>query len=270
MVLIGLFICMASAQQPTVSDNGVLNAASYIKFGSQGHANAPGSLVSIFGTNLSSGVLLASSIPLSTQLGDVSVTFNGKPAALQFVAQAQINAQIPWEVDTSSGTATVVVKRGSNSSPASQIQVAKVSPGIFTVTNNGQGMAWAINSDGTVAQPPGSISKVNTRPAKVGDGLFIYANGLGPVDKAIADGAAPCKTVNDCTGAVNRNNTTAPTLLIGGVEVHVAFSGLTPQFPGVNQVNFVVPANAPKGNAVSIQLRLNGITTNSNITIAIQ
>src|SRR5205085_6812092 len=100
MVLVGLFVFTAAAQQPTVSDNGVLNAASYMKFGSQGHANAPGSLVSIFGTNLSNGVLLASSIPLSTQLGDVSVTFNGKPAALQFVAQAQINAQIPWEVDT--------------------------------------------------------------------------------------------------------------------------------------------------------------------------
>ena len=50
MVLAGLFVFTAAAQQPTVSDNGVLNAASYIKFGSEGHANAPGSLVSIFGT----------------------------------------------------------------------------------------------------------------------------------------------------------------------------------------------------------------------------
>src|SRR5207249_8233029 len=101
-----------------------------------------------------------------------------------------------------------------------------------------QGMAWAINAvSGIVSQPAGSIPGVNAQPAKAGDVLFFYANGLGAVDTAIADGAAPCKTLTDCTGAVNRNTKTKPTILIGTVAVQPSFSELAPQFPGVNQVN---------------------------------
>jgi minor extracellular serine protease Vpr len=34
---------------------------------------------------------------------------------------------------------------------------------------------------------------------------------------------------------------------IGGVSATVQFSGLAPGFPGLNQVNFLVPANIPAG-----------------------
>ena len=38
-----------------------------------------------------------------------------------------------------------------------------------------------------------------------------------------------------------------PSVTIGGRPAAVSFSGLAPGFPGLNQVNFVVPADTPPG-----------------------
>src|SRR5436305_13290330 len=104
--------CSLSAQVPVVADGGVLNGASFAR----GQAVAPGSIVSIFGTELATSLAQADTVPLSNSLGGVSVTFNGVPAPLYFVSAGQINAQIPWNVipnGISSGTADIVVTRGS-------------------------------------------------------------------------------------------------------------------------------------------------------------
>ena len=49
----------------------------------------------------------------------------------------------------------------------------------------------------------------------------------------------------------------------------MAFSGLAPQFTGVNQVNAVVPKNAPTGDAVPLQFQMGGLTTTDKVTIAV-
>ena len=63
---------------------------------------------------------------------------------------------------------------------------------------------------------------------------------------------------------------TDPSVLIGGVSATVAFAGLSPQFVGVNQVNVVVPANAPKGDKVSLQISVGGLTSTNQVTMAVQ
>ena len=50
----------------------------------------------------------------------------------------------------------------------------------------------------------------------------------------------------------------------------VAFSGLSPQFVGVNQVNIVVPAGVTPGNAVPLQISVGGLTSTNQVTMAIQ
>ena len=71
--LILLMACVGAglAQVPTVADGGVLNGASFAK----GQAVTPGSLISIFGSNLASHIAQADTIPLSNTLGGVSVQF---------------------------------------------------------------------------------------------------------------------------------------------------------------------------------------------------
>jgi uncharacterized protein (TIGR03437 family) len=245
------------AQVPQVAAGGVVDAASFAK----GQAVAPGSLVSIFGSNLSSALATGDTLPLSTALNGTSVMFNGILAGLDFVSGGQINAQLPWNVlpQGTSGTINVVVNTSRGSSAPMPVQVAPYSPGIYSIPP-GAGYAIAINADGSIAAPAGAIAGFPTHPAKVGDALVVYANGLGPVDIAVANGAASLDRL--------RHTVSTPVVLIGGKSAQVVFSGLTPQFPGVNQLNVVVPS-VPIGNSVAIQVQEGGITSSDKVVIAI-
>lgn len=254
------------AQTPSVAENGVLNSASFATVGQPGHAVSPGSLVSIFGSELASGLASADSVPLSTLLGGVSVRFNDVPAPILFVSPGQINAQLPWSSlpqGAESGTVSVVVTRGGSASQPRNVQVARFSPGIYALQGQTTFPAVAVNSDdGSVAQPVNSIPGLLTRPARIGGVIILYASGLGPVDPPVQDAVASLDAL--------RNTTTRPVALIGGREAQVLFSGMAPEFVGVNQMNIVIPEGVQAGAAVPIQLRIGGITTSDRVTIAVQ
>ena len=126
VILLAAAVASAYAQTPAVSTGGVINAANGIS------PVAPGSLVSIYGSELSAGLAEADTIPLATTMSNVSVTFNGVPAPLLFVSDGQINAQLPWNVLSSGtvGTALVVVTRNNQASAPQSLQVGPFSPGI--------------------------------------------------------------------------------------------------------------------------------------------
>jgi len=252
---------LAGAQTPVLrQDAPVVNAASY----AADQAVTPGSLVAIFGTELAAGLAQAGTIPLSNTLAGVSVSFNNIPAPILFVSQGQINAQLPWNVlpvPGAAGTADVVVQRGNASSQARQVRVGPFSPGIFSV-QFGVGQGIAVNLNGSLAAPAGSIPGLATEPARIGSTIFIYANGLGAVNVPVANGYNSADAL--------RTNTTTPEVLIGGRNAQVAFSGLAPEFAGVNQLNVVVPEGVTPGDAVPLQLRVGGITTTDRVTIAVR
>ena len=264
MKLTAAFAALAAAayaQQPVVAAGGVLNAASNAK----GVAVSPGSLVSIYGTALASSLAQASSIPLSTALGNVSVTFNNVAAPMLYVSNSpqQINAQLPWELQGSSSAQIVVSNNGTASAPMS-VPLTTAAPGIFSVGSGvGQAIAYG-NTDGQIAAAAGAIPGLTTHPAKIGDPqtLAILATGLGPVNP-------PVQTGNNVTDGQVHNCVTVPVVTVGGVAAQVVFAGMTPQFVGVYQVNIIVPAGAPTGNAVPLQIQMNGITTTNQITIAV-
>jgi uncharacterized protein (TIGR03437 family) len=251
----------AYAQQPIVAAGGVLNAASNAK----GVAVSAGSLVSIYGTALASSLANADSIPLSTSLGNVGVTFDNIPAPLLFVSAApqQINAQVPWEVQGNS-SAQIVVTNGGNASAPMSVPLTTAAPGIFSVGSGvGQAIAYG-NSDGAIAAPAGAFPGLNTHPAKIGDPttLVILATGLGAVNP-------PVQTGNNALDGQVHQCVALPTVLVGGVPANVVFAGMTPQFVGVYQVNIVIQPGTPTGNAVTLQIQMNGITTTNLVTIAV-
>ena len=263
IALLMLFVLLPSvafAQTPSVAADGVLNAASFAR----GQVVARGSLISIFGTDLASGLTHASAIPLSTTLADVSVMFNGIPAPILFVSPGQINAQLPWETlggGANSGTATVVVRRGNATSPPRDVQIGPVSPGIFSA-EFGIGAAIAINTDGSLSAPENSIPGTRTRPARIGEVIVVLATGLGEVTPA---GRSGNNSLDALRETINR-----PTVLIGGREAVVHFSGLTPEFVGVYQLNIAVPEGVEPGDRIPIQFRVGGITTTDRVTIAVR
>jgi uncharacterized protein (TIGR03437 family) len=247
--------------QPSISKGGILNGASF----ATGQPIAPGSLITIFGTNLANTVASADTIPLSTKLGGVLVEFeNGATqvrAPMLFVSpgnSSQLNVQVPWEILPSGTTTSVKVVVDNNGKLATaQVQVGPFSPGVFA--SNGRGVAVNF-SDGTLAWPVGAVPGLTTHPAKPGDVLVVYATGLGAVDHTPADGANG--------GSELRTNLVTPQVMIGGVTAKVAFSGLSPQFVGVNQLNITVP-NAAPGDQVPLQISVGGVTSPDTTTIAI-
>ena len=91
------------AYTATVSTNAAITATpagGNLTDGGDAAQVAPGSLVSIFGANLSTATASADLLQdiLPTMLAGTEVYFNGIPAPLLYVSPTQINAQIPWEV----------------------------------------------------------------------------------------------------------------------------------------------------------------------------
>ncbi len=234
---------------PSVS--AAINAASFA-----GATLAPGTLASAFGQGFAQSTAEATSIPLPPDLGGVSVTVGGITAPLLFVSGTQINFQVPWTVP--SGSATLQITVGGTPASPLNVTIGASQPGIFSL-QSGTGQAIAVNVDGTLVAPVGSIAGLTTHPAKPGDTIIIYATGLGAVSPSIDTGAA--------AGSTLRKTVVSPTVLVGGVQGQVAFSGLSPQFVGVNQINVVVPS-VPAG-VVPLQLETSGAKTTDQVTIAI-
>ncbi len=253
---------------PSGTTDAILNAASFKT------PLAPGSLVSIFGTNLSSTLASSDTVPLSNSIAGVTVQFvqadKTYVAPLQFIYQgdpsqnvpAQINAQLPWEIVPDGPPVTVTVTAaGAGTSAPAPVPVAPFGPGIFASS----GLAIAVNNaDGTFAWAAGAVPGVAAHAVKAGDVVIIYATGLGPVDTAIPDGQAPVYLDNAL-----RNTTTKPTVYVGGVESQLVYSVLSPQFVGVDQLAIVIPSGAPTGDKVSLQILQGTAVSPDSTTIAV-
>ena len=243
----------------------------------KGQAVAPGSLVAVFGTNFATELLSASTIPLSVSLAGVSVSFNGTPAPLVGIAPGvqvgsqsvdQINAIVPWQV--APGTASVVVTRNGVASSPVNVSIAPAAPGIFYIATDSAGVNRPLvfnNSDSTFAYPPGDFgTNLKTRPASIGnDILAIWCTGLGAVTVTPPNGAP----ATDAAGQFVESDTiNKPIVLVGGRQASVTFSGLT-QYPSIYQVNIKLDPNTPTGDAVPIQIQMNGVTTTDQLRIAV-
>lgn len=237
-LLIAAIASSASFAQ-TVSPNGVVNA------GSLRTPVAPGSIITIFGTNLATASVAASSTPLPTLLGGTSVTVNGTVIPLLYVSPAQINAQLPYGIEI--GTASLIVTVSGKSSGSAPVAVVQAAPGILTLND---GRAAATNQDGSVNGPEKA-----TYPDNV---ITIYMTGQGPVDRTVQTGAAsPAEPVAKATLPV--------TATVGGRNAEVLFAGLSPGGVGLFQVNVLVPV--AYGDC-PVVVSVGGIASNAaNITI---
>jgi uncharacterized protein (TIGR03437 family) len=258
IVFIPFALGVSLAQTPAILPGGTVNAAS----NGAGQPVAPGGLVSIYGSSFAAGLALASSVPLSTNLSGTSVTINNVPAALDFVSPGQINAQVPFNVlptGVTSGSVNVVVTNNGVPSAPSPVVISPAGPAVFeyntpTTPSVSYGLAYfALGPNtGSYAWPPNTAPPLNTFLAVPGDLLTVLATGLGAVTPAEANGSAP---VYDPGTYQNRSPVATPQVFIGNVPAQVQFAGLSPQFPGVFQLNVYVP-QVPAGNAVPFQIQV--------------
>jgi uncharacterized protein (TIGR03437 family) len=210
-------------QPPQPSLSAAVNAASF-----QPGPVAPGSLISIFGLNLT---------PNTTP---PTLLINGLAAPLQFVSPTQINAQVPFE--TPVGPTTAELRLPAMPPAAIQLQIAPAAPGIFASAPN-QGAIQ--NADGS-PNTPGN-------PAPAGSLVAVYLTGQGAVEPPVAT-AAPAPAAPFARAAY------PVTATVRGQAADVTFAGLSPGSVGLFQVNLRLPSIAP--GSYPLEITVNGVTSN--------
>jgi len=249
----GLEGTLASNTGPVVTPGGVLSAASL----ATGQPLAPGSYISIFGSNLAAKAEAASSLPLQTALAGTEVLLGDQPLLLAYAGPTQINAVMPYGTVVNTLQNLTIVNNGASSLPEA-VLIAEAQPAVFTQDQSGKGAGVIV-----VAQPSGArFLNTPAAPATAGDALVIYCSGLGAVNPPVPDGsAAPSSPLSNTANPV--------TATIGEKPAPVFFAGLAPGFAGLYQVNVTVPQGIASGSSVPVVLTVAGASS-APVTVAIQ
>jgi uncharacterized protein (TIGR03437 family) len=203
---------------------------------------APGMFVSIYGASLAAQVSQASALPFPTQLSDVQVFFNGAPVLLSYASPGQVNGVIPSDAG---GFAKLMVRNGAGSHTVN-VLIESAVPAIFTLDGSGIGPAAAINASNNRVAGSGN-------PLRAGDYVELYATGLGAT------------TTRAGLDYANQQ----PTVSIGGQDCPVTYAGRAPGYPGLDQINCVVPAGLGANGAAPVVI-VSGARSSNVATLAIQ
>lgn len=210
---------------------------------------APESIVAAYGSDLATGKVVASTIPLPTSLNGNTVTITDSaavahPAPLFYVSPSQINFEIPPGV--ASGAATVTFQNQNGTAQSATISIGSVSPGIFALNGAGLVAAWVLPNYRPVYQ------------VVAGNVVALPMNLAPPTEQAYLEIYG--------TGIRHAKNVTAT---VGGLSVPVLFAGATQGYAGEDQVDIgpLPPSLAGKGS-VNILLTADGQAANTvNVTI---
>jgi uncharacterized protein (TIGR03437 family) len=232
---------------------------------------APGSYITLFGTNLSENTMLSSTPYLPVSLAGVSVSFDDPsqsvhaPGHLYYTSAGQINVQVPWELQGSTSAVLKVTLANSsslnsradnqnlktNQTQTVTIPIAQYSPAFFEYSDAGLNVVSALDE--------GFRLVGSSNPVQRGHVLQLYVNGLG----AVAPGTQPASGDPGPSAAPLATTLATPTVTIGGQAASVVFSGLAPGLVGLYQINVVVPAGVGTG-AQTITMAIGGVAAKSS------
>lgn len=254
-VLLSLFAATMLEAQPVVSQGGVLNSASFTRDGLPGDGLAQGGMFAVFGQGLGpAGLLQAPSIPLTTELGGTSITVTVGGASvspfLLFTSSGQLAAILPS--DTPVGTGTLTVTFNGQTSPAVSVKVVANAFGMFARNQAGFGPAIVQNFISATDAPVNGLNQA----AQPGQVLILWGTGLGAIQGS--DGDVP---------PVGSLPVSLEVIVGGSLIAQPLYAGRAPGFPGVDQINFALPAGI-EGCYVSVAVRVNGVISNHG-TIAV-
>ncbi len=223
LAVLALAFPVIALAQPTVT--ALVNNYSNIPPGLPSYGIAPGSLFIIYGSDLSDNVApvlqsLSAPLPLTLNHTSISVTVSGKTTnpAMYYTSPTQVAAVLPSSTPAGTGTITVTYK-GTASAPA---------PIVVTASAFGADTLPGTTGEVTATDAENRLI-TSTASASPGQTIVIWGSGLGADTKN-----------DDRTYPLKQDNLSDATVYIGGVKASVAYAGRS-QFPGVDQINVVVP-----------------------------
>jgi uncharacterized protein (TIGR03437 family) len=212
-------------------------------------ACSTGSIATLTGNWLSlSDQNLSDPTGASRQLGGTTVRINGEPASVLYANPTRVDFQCP---DTAPGTGLeLTVETDAGVTAPLQTTMLEANPVILVAqgSNQSQGQITLSGSDALVTTRDSGASG---QPAQIDDLISIHATGLG-ASASLASIAVK----------------------VGGVDAQVQSVVPAPDAAGVFLINVRIPAAAPIGDAVPVQLEMVSATgrhlVSNNVTLAIE
>lgn len=195
------------------------------------------------------------SIPYPKTLNGLQLLVNGTPAPITSLAGSVVYFLVPNNAPTS-GEAEFLLTRPETGEilAAGSFTMGPAAPGFFTANQQGNRQIAATNENGT----PNSASS----PIGQNQVLTLWLTGHGPLPNAPPDGEAAGRAIE---------TDVKPVVIIGGTYIvpdsKILYSGMSPQFPGLWQINIRMPQNGEAGapvpsNTVPIIVRMRDVPSN--------
>jgi uncharacterized protein (TIGR03437 family) len=220
----------------------------------------PDSLASVFGPAISTETVTTTSVPWPTRLGDISVVYvkdsaNQQPmAGILFVSPSQMNIYIPPSI--ASGPATILFPTtglgpgaGTAALRSVNVNIQLVAPGLFSAAGSGTGVAAA-----TAVR------------------VVIPTQVQSPVPVFVCDAASICTGVPIALGVdapvyvsfygTGIRGAKSVMAMIGNTAVQPLYAGPQGQYPGLDQVNVVLPIALRGSGLVSVTVAADGVQSN--------
>ena len=239
---------------PVLAARDVVNSASYAS-----GAVAPGEIISLFGSAIGPATPAAGEFTnprlVADSLQGLHVFFDGAPAPVLYASAKQVNTVVPFSVAGRSSTQLQVEYLGALSTPIT-LPVTPTATGIFSLNGSGRGPTAALNArDGTINS--------STNPARRGDYVSIFATGAGVTTPRSVDGLLGSAPLGQPNAGVS--------VTIGGQPCQLNFAGAAPGLvAGAIQINAQVPAGAPSGPNVPLQVTFGTANSQPGMTVAVE
>ncbi len=202
----------------------------------EGAAIGPGSIATLFGTNLADTTASSASNPLPQSMGGVSLLCAGRILALLYISPEQINFQVASGLDP--GEYQLEIHRASG--PLRQVA--------FTIARDAPGLFAAIRLDGSVPS--------EDAPAHPGERLLVYGTGLGPYVDSLPDGfRAPDSPPYPLADSLQ--------VVISGRNLAPDFGVAAPTLAGIALVQVQLPDDLPSGDPINLQVVVGGVESNT-------
>jgi len=239
---------------PVASAGGVVNNGTY----ASGEPLAQGDVAAVFGNQFLFDVpQFAKSVPLPNMLDGVQVLVNGEAAPLYYAASGQIDFEIP--IDAASGDGTVQVVRNGQAGNLVYVDINARVPRFISY----------LGSYAIMTTPQNALTGIPSNPVKAGDTVVIYAIGLGPTSPPVMSGtASPASPLAEVPGTTKVCFGTESPFYQAPCATPL-FTGLTPNFVGLYQINVTIPSGIPSGNNAMTLIEVDNISS-TEVQLAVQ
>jgi uncharacterized protein (TIGR03437 family) len=223
---------------------------------------APGSIAAAFGSHLAAQTAATSNVSLPLTLGGDSVTVTASdgrvlPAQLYYVSPAQVNYLIPK--GAAPGLATVTINSNGSVAATGQIDIEIVAPQLFT-----------LNPANLVAA---NVIRVSASSQQTILPVYMFdSNGnLAPLPIELSSATDSVYLSIYGTGISNVTDPNGVIASIGGLNAQVVYAGPQGDYPGLDQVNILLPKSlaSPTPYTAALQLTVGGQPSNQ-VKVGIQ